>query len=807
MQTQKEHTSIMTEAQTQRAFIISIGTGIVMIVITLLFFIINRNMAITGIMDVRVIALGIALIGFFSAWMARIGKALIGMLLILFALYSAIIVTFLTISGVGVAAGAVAVVVTFGLTAVTFPRRLANWFNGLALAIAAFGILLDIFEPFERQPNDLVVATWAAAGFLIFVFGIYVYRQFNSYTLRTKLIIVMVTVTFAASIIQTYVGVRATTQAVSQSVGQQLYGDASSSGYQIGDQVNTQVNLLKTLSLDDLLQQSIAQHNASYGTNDLFAISSEITQHDLNWVKAPDADPFIQERLSNPVALNLKEFQSEFSDHIEVFVTDQYGALVASTQRTSDYAQADEEWWQAAYAEGQGDVYLSPIPEFDESAGAFSLLLAVPVRDSNSGALIGVLRSTFILSGLESTLGKNQIGETGEADIIFPGEQPGHIHEGDFETISYDAWNQINSVLDEKYAQVEYEGVDRVLGVSQVRSVQGDSPIDNLGWLVVLHQDTAEALAPVDQQTRGTMVISLIIIALASGIAIGLAQILSVPISRLTTVAEKVSAGDLSARANVETQDEIGRLGESFNAMTDQLQTTLLGLEDRVAERTRALETSSEVSRRLSTILDQRQLVREVVEQVQSAFDYYHAQIYLFDDKKENLILVGGTGEAGQQLLERGHKVASGRGLVGQAADSNLPVIVPDVFNREGWLSNPLLPDTKSEIAIPIAIGENVLGVLDVQDDELGGLDQADADLLASLANQVAVALQNARAYQATQRQADREALIGNINQQILSTTSFDDALKIAVRELGRALGRDTSLKLNIEQSGNGQDE
>jgi GAF domain-containing protein len=120
----------------------------------------------------------------------------------------------------------------------------------------------------------------------------------------------------------------------------------------------------------------------------------------------------------------------------------------------------------------------------------------------------------------------------------------------------------------------------------------------------------------------------------------------------------------------------------------------------------------------------------------------------------------------------------------------------------DGWQSNPLLPDTKAEVAIPIAAGENVLGVLDVQDDEFGGLDEADIDLLQSIANQVASALQNAQAYQQTQQQVAREALIANINQQIQSTTDVEEALQVAVRELGRALGTDTHIQLAKNSNG-----
>jgi signal transduction histidine kinase len=165
--------------------------------------------------------------------------------------------------------------------------------------------------------------------------------------------------------------------------------------------------------------------------------------------------------------------------------------------------------------------------------------------------------------------------------------------------------------------------------------------------------------------------------------------------------------------------------------------------------RAHELETVAVVSTTASTVLDPDELLQSVVDLTKDRFNLYHAHIYLADESWNTLLLASGAGDIGRQMVITGHaiKIDAEKSLVARATRERTAQIVNDVRKEPDFLPNPYLPDTRSEMAVPMISGDKVIGVFDVQSDTIGHFSQEDANIYTTLALQVAVALQNARLY------------------------------------------------------------
>ncbi len=180
--------------------------------------------------------------------------------------------------------------------------------------------------------------------------------------------------------------------------------------------------------------------------------------------------------------------------------------------------------------------------------------------------------------------------------------------------------------------------------------------------------------------------------------------------------------------------------------------------------RAQRLESVARVSAATTTVLVLDELLDRVTNLTKEEFELYHAQVYLLDDKEEALNVVAGAGDAGKSLVKAGHKISltSERSLVVQAYKNNRAVIVNDVQANPNFLPNPLLPETHSEMAIPLVVGNRVFGVLDLQSEQVGRFNNEDIQINTILADQIAITIQNAQFFASLEEQASREREIAD---------------------------------------------
>ena len=307
-------------------------------------------------------------------------------------------------------------------------------------------------------------------------------------------------------------------------------------------------------------------------------------------------------------------------------------------------------------------------------------------------------------------------------------------------------------------------------------------------------QDTGAKMSAIDVTTAETtasrtLLYSSITLIAALFVAILLSVVLSRqitgPVRLLTETAHELETGNYDVQADINTGDEVGILAKTFNGMARQIKQTLAAIAQRAAE----LQTVSEVSASASTVLDTEKLLWNVSNLTKEQFRLYHAHIYMMNETGDTLILAAGAGEAGQKMVSEGRKISfdNERSLVARAARERKGVIVNDVRSAPDFLPHPLLPDTRAELAVPMIVGDKVLGVFDVQSDVVDSFTQENADIQIIMATQIAVAVQNANLFaQAENSAQEARSLVDNAPEAIviidLATGSFSDSNENATK-------------------------
>lgn len=286
-----------------------------------------------------------------------------------------------------------------------------------------------------------------------------------------------------------------------------------------------------------------------------------------------------------------------------------------------------------------------------------------------------------------------------------------------------------------------------------------------------LLQDTAIVGEQIARETRSavnvSIVLVLVIFAAATFASFLIGERLTSPLKSLIHTANQIIDGNFDAKADIQSKDETGTLAQTLNAMTAKIGDLVQSLEQRVAERTRELEAAlqqnarrgrqyeavTKVSQAINTIQNLQELLPHIANVISQQFGFYHVGIFLNDPNGQYAILSAANSPGGQKMLQRGHQLKIGeQGIVGYVTATGKPRIALDVGEDIAFFNNPDLPETRSEMALPLKVTGKIIGALDVQSTERNAFSEEDIEVLTTLADQVSLAIQNARLYQQMER-------------------------------------------------------
>jgi GAF domain-containing protein/HAMP domain-containing protein len=444
-----------------------------------------------------------------------------------------------------------------------------------------------------------------------------------------------------------------------------------------------------------------------------------------------------------------------------IFLVDQQGGLVVSSGTPAHYDHSNLVWWEIVMRDNT--PYIGP-PQWNDETESYIVQINVPIEDS-AGAQIGFLSGSYILENILATLrglpnpnlrfGLN----VGNSSLISPENTQEAIYQLPYWMSDSDMgsreWNVIS--IDDEYS---------MLTSADFSEIESNFSAD---WKLSAYQTLDSALATLYSAGNSMVVVSVIVLLLAAVASIFLARSISQPLGSLTEAAEQVLGGDLAVKIDISGEDELGTLATTFNRMTTELTDMVNTLESTVESRTEDLqrrglqmETSALVARQaaeihdLQTLLNQTALLNQTVNLISEKFDFYHTGIFLMDSTNRYAVLQAASSPGGQRMLARGHRLQVGKvGVVGYCAGTGQPRISQDVGADIVYYDNPDMPGTRSEMALPLKVRENIIGVLDVQSTEASAFSQEDITVLQSLADQIALAIDNVRLLQNSQRALD----------------------------------------------------
>lgn len=695
--------------------------------------------------------------------------------------------------GIAPASIVIALITPMSVLRLGLPRRFFPLLIVSAL-ISIWGILyVESNSTFDRLQNSspAAIASFAfliATGLLLVTITL-ISENKNFKSLQTLLLasfIVIVTIPTLMATILTTIGSFTTSQA-------QTFGTLKA------------VSTLKESQISSLIHDF--QNDVNKLQNDSgFAVNA------LSVLKDKQKAASVLENSKSVVRARVQAtIGTEEEQYTEVMVLDRAGKVAISTIPGNEGLNVAD---QLFFQQGVLNSYIgfTDLPQF----GTENLIVSAPLYDIDGQTLQGVVALRSNAAPIKGVMENTPGFENAETYMV----------DRNFKPVTR-LRTPSNFVRTQASQEAIVNHADNQQGI--YNNYNGDRVLGNYKWFdamqvgIIAEVPVSFVVANSLRSLVGSAVLALFVISIAIAAVAISARSIVYPITSLAQTTENFAAGKLSARASVDRRDEIGALAKSYNQMATQLQEIIGGLENRVTQRTRDLENqtlrlrvAAEIARDAASIQDLSELLERSAELIQSRFGFYHTAIFLLDANRENAILVASPTEVGRQMLASNHRLRVGEmGIVGRVASIGEPLMMLDTGTDAVHFNNPYLPNTRSEMALPLKAESLVIGVLDIQSDQAQAFNEEDVAIMQTMADQLATAIERTRLLQEVERSfKELESAYGqytrenwkHISEQVKTGNigyRFDNIRMESVNELSE-LGK-TALETGKTVNSNGQ--
>jgi len=669
------------------------------------------------------------------------------------------------VPGMGIPAALIGLLYSTIITFALLPKSKGDITFSISLTYAVITSLVNIYPPFDQIDIPILhIYMPALLGILLMVFVTLVLMELIAATLRIKLITIALAIVMVPLALLSVIQSSTSQTALQNQLNQGLKLAANDTAQKVD-------NFLLT-NVDAVTKDAGNPEFASY-----LAVSPDKR-------KGSQEEADLKKAIVTLVNTRGTRFLNSYgvldTDGINVF--DTVPDNIGQNEKNNDYFNLPK---------SNGRVFSSTVV-FDTNEKPV-IIFSGPIRDQSQN-IVGLIRIKYDASALQqlmkdsaSSLGLRSYPALYDESLIRLADAvtPEYLYKSviPFTETQRTAIVAQKRVLDRPIDQLSTNFPDLARSLSDylkrpffttavVPEETGVQPVSAAAvslqsrpWLVAYFEDTATLNKTLEDQQKTMILIATLLTGVVSFLATFATRLISNPITMLTNTAEKIAGGSLDLQARVDSNDEIGLLANAFNLMTSQLKTFINELENRVQARTRQLAEQNDTlqyrSRQLQTIADvagriaSTQTLEEFLSQVATLiserFGFYHVGIFLIDETGKFAELRAANSEGGKRMLTRGHKLPVGQiGIVGFVTSNRQPRIATDVGQDAVFFDNPDLPETRSEMALPLVTGEKVIGALDVQSTQSAAFTNEDIELFSILADQIAIAIVNNRLYEET---------------------------------------------------------